>query len=68
MKVKIDAESDESRKRDLTLVWELHKVQAESLYQQLKEDAAYAKSYRDVHFRLGKITAYSRTQNRSSIV
>ena len=47
MKIKIDAESDESRIRDLTLEWECHKVQAESSYQQLKEDAAYAKSHSD---------------------
>ena len=47
MKVKVDAESDESRKRQLNLEWELHKVQAESSYQKLKEDAAYAKSHRD---------------------
>ena len=47
MKIKVKAESDESRKRELTLEWELHKVQAESSYQQLKEDAAYVKSHRD---------------------
>lgn len=39
-KIKVDAESDESHKRDLTLEWKLHKVQAESSYQQLKEDSA----------------------------
>lgn len=47
MKVQVDAESDESRKTQLTLEWELHKVQAERTYQQLKEDAAYAKSHED---------------------
>ena len=47
MKVQVDAESDESRKMQLTLEWELHKVQAESSYQQLKEDAAHAKSHGD---------------------
>ena len=47
MKIKIDAESDESRIRDLTLEWECHKVQGESSYQRLKEDAAYAKSHSD---------------------
>ena len=47
MKIKIDAESDESRIRDLTLEWECQKVQAESSYQQLKEDAPYAKSHSD---------------------
>ena len=47
MKIKVDAEFDESCKRDLTLKWELHEVQAESSYQQLKEDSAYAKSHRD---------------------
>ena len=47
MKIKVEAESDESRKIQLNLEWELHKVQAESSYQKLKEDAAYAKSHRD---------------------
>ena len=47
MKIKVDAESDESRKRQLTFEWELHKVQAECSYQKLKEDTAYAKSHRD---------------------
>ena len=46
MKVQIDAMS-ESRKRDLTLEWEVHKNLAESSYQQLKEDSTYAKSHRD---------------------
>ena len=47
MKVKVDAESDESWKRELTLEWEVHKVQAEASYQWLKEDAAYAKPRSD---------------------
>jgi hypothetical protein len=47
MKVQVDAESDDSRKTQLTLEWELHKIQAEKSYQQLKEDAAYAKSHQN---------------------
>lgn len=47
MKVQIDAESDKSCKRDLSLEWEVHKIQAESSYQQLKEDSACGKSHRD---------------------
>ena len=48
MKVQIDAESDESQKRQLTLELELHQVQAEGSYQKLKEDAAYSKSHPEV--------------------
>lgn len=33
------------RKRQLTLEWDLHKVQVESSYHQLKEDTAYSKSH-----------------------
>ena len=47
MKVQVNAESDDSRKTQLTLEWELHKIQAEKSYQQLKEDAAYAKSHQN---------------------
>ena len=39
LKVQIDAESDISQKRQLTLELDFHKVQAESSYHQLKEDA-----------------------------
>ena len=45
MKIKVDAETDEQQKTQLTLEWNVHKVQAERSYQQLKEDAAYAKSH-----------------------
>ena len=47
MKVKVDAESDESCRRQVNLEWELHKVRAENSYQKLKEDAAYAKCHRE---------------------
>ena len=49
MKVKVDTKSDESRKRQLNLEWELHKVQAENSFQKLKEDAAYAMCYCDTN-------------------
>ena len=47
IKVKVDAEFYESRKRQLNFEWELHKVCAENSYQKLKEDAAYAKCHCD---------------------
>ena len=47
MKIKLDAASDPSQKTQLNLEWELHKIQAESAYHQLNEDAAYAKSHTD---------------------
>ena len=43
MKLKVDAESDKSKKQ-LISEWDLHKVKAQNAYQMLKEDAAYAKS------------------------
>ena len=48
MKVKVDAEENETRKQLLLGEWDLHKRKAERAYQQLREDEALAQSDENV--------------------
>ena len=47
MRVKIDAETDASKKTQLSLEWDLHKVKAKAGYHNLSVDTAHSKSHSD---------------------
>ena len=47
-KVQVDAEKDPDEYQQLVLQWDVHKIRAESAYQNLREDTALAKSSNDI--------------------
>ena len=46
-KVRVDAETDSDAQQQLTLEWDVHKVNADNAYQCLCEDTAVSKSEAD---------------------
>lgn len=64
----MEAESDPAKKAQLNAEWDLHKIKAENSYQNLNEDATYAKSHADTDLWSREVITDTCAQYGSSIL